>query len=41
MAENATDHEALAGLDERLRAVVAEKDALEEDWLAAAEVVEG
>jgi ABC transport system ATP-binding/permease protein len=41
MAENATDHEALASLDERLRSVVAEKESLEEEWLAAAEVAEG
>jgi ABC transport system ATP-binding/permease protein len=41
MAENATDHEALAALDERLRAVVAEKESLEEEWLVAAEVAEG
>ena len=41
MAENATDHAALAALDERLRAVVAEKESLEEEWLVAAEVAEG
>jgi ABC transport system ATP-binding/permease protein len=41
MAENATDHAALATLDERLRAVVAEKESLEEEWLVAAEVAEG
>jgi len=41
MAENATDHSALAALDERLRAVVAEKESLEEEWLVAAEVAEG
>jgi len=40
MAEKATDHEALVGLDERLRAVVAERASLEEEWLAAAEVAE-
>ncbi len=40
MAEQATDHEALVGLDERLRAVVAERASLEEEWLAAAEVAE-
>jgi ABC transport system ATP-binding/permease protein len=41
MAEHATDHEALASLDERLRGVVAEKESLEEEWLVAAEVAEG
>jgi ATP-binding cassette subfamily F protein uup len=41
MAENATDHEALASLDKRLRGVVAEKESLEEEWLTAAEVAEG
>jgi ABC transport system ATP-binding/permease protein len=41
MAENATDHAALASLDERLRGVVAEKESLEEEWLTAAEVAEG
>jgi ABC transport system ATP-binding/permease protein len=40
MAEQATDHEALVGLDERLRVVVAEREALEEQWLAAAEAAE-
>jgi ABC transport system ATP-binding/permease protein len=40
MADNATDYEALAGLDERLRSLLAEKDALEEEWLAAAEVAD-
>ncbi|MGH3354936.1 MAG: ABC-F family ATP-binding cassette domain-containing protein [Nocardioidaceae bacterium] len=39
MAEHATDHAVLVGIDERLRAVVAEKDSLEEAWLAAAEVI--
>jgi ABC transport system ATP-binding/permease protein len=41
MAEKATDYEALAGLDARLGDVVAEKAALEEEWLVAAEVAEG
>jgi ATP-binding cassette subfamily F protein uup len=40
LAENATDHEHLVELDARLRAVVAEREALEEEWLAAAEVVD-
>jgi ABC transport system ATP-binding/permease protein len=41
MAEKAADHEALADLDERLRDVVAERESLEEAWLAAAEQAEG
>ena len=41
MAEKATDFEALADLDARLREVVAEKEELEEEWLLAAEVAEG
>jgi ABC transport system ATP-binding/permease protein len=41
MARQATDHEALVGLDERLREVLAEKESLEEAWLTAAEVAEG
>jgi ABC transport system ATP-binding/permease protein len=40
MADQATDHEALVDLDERLRAVVAERESLEEEWLAAAEIAE-
>jgi ABC transport system ATP-binding/permease protein len=40
MAEHATDHEALTGLDERLRGVAAEKESLEEAWLAAADAVD-
>jgi ABC transport system ATP-binding/permease protein len=39
MAANATDHETVLRLDERLRAVHAEREAVEEEWLAAAEVV--
>jgi ABC transport system ATP-binding/permease protein len=41
MAAKATEYEALADLDARLRDVVAEKGALEEEWLAAAEVADG
>jgi ATP-binding cassette subfamily F protein uup len=41
MAENATDHEALVDLDTRLRALLAEKEQLEEAWLAAAELADG
>lgn len=37
MAEKATDHQAVLALDERLRALVAEREALEEAWLEAAE----
>src|SRR4051794_4522835 len=36
MAANATDYERVAALDERLRALAAEKLALEEEWLALA-----
>ena len=38
LAANATDHEAVLRLDERLRALHAEREALEEEWLAAAEI---
>ncbi|WP_159806057.1 ABC-F family ATP-binding cassette domain-containing protein [Cellulomonas citrea] len=38
MAEQATDHAAVLALDTRLRALAAERDELEEQWLAAAEV---
>ncbi len=37
MAEKATDHAAVAKLDAELREVSAEKEALEEAWLEAAE----
>ena len=37
LAEQATDHEAVLRLDERLRAVHAERESLEEEWLQAAE----
>jgi ATP-binding cassette subfamily F protein uup len=37
LAEKATDHEAVLALDARLRGVVAEREGLEEQWLAAAE----
>jgi ABC transport system ATP-binding/permease protein len=40
MAANATDHEALVELDTRLRGVLAEKEELEEAWLAAAEAAD-
>ncbi|HEY6796582.1 MAG TPA: ABC-F family ATP-binding cassette domain-containing protein [Kineosporiaceae bacterium] len=38
LAAHATDHEVVARLDERLRAVHSEREALEEEWLQAAEV---
>ncbi len=38
LAERATDHEAVLGLDGRLRAVVAEREQLEHAWLEAAEI---
>jgi len=37
MAEKATDHEAVLALDGRLRTLQAERDGLEEEWLALAE----
>ncbi|MFN8076778.1 MAG: ABC-F family ATP-binding cassette domain-containing protein [Kineosporiaceae bacterium] len=40
MAEQATDHAAILSLDAKLRALVAEREALEEEWLAAAELVD-
>ena len=40
LAAAATDHARVLELDERLRAVLAEKDQVETDWLAAAEVAE-
>ena len=39
LAAHAADHERLVELGARLRAVVAEREALEEEWLAAAEIV--
>ncbi|SFK90493.1 ABC-F family ATP-binding cassette domain-containing protein [Geodermatophilus ruber] len=41
MAAAATDYAKVAELDTRLRAVLAEKDEVETDWLAAAEIAEG
>ncbi len=40
LAEHATDYEKLAELDVKLREVTAEKEALEEEWLEAASVLE-
>ena len=40
LAEHASDYERLAELDAALREVVAEKEALEEEWLEAASVLE-
>ncbi|MFP5334087.1 MAG: ABC-F family ATP-binding cassette domain-containing protein [Actinomycetes bacterium] len=39
LVERSTDHEAVAALDAELRALAREREALEEDWLAAAETV--
>ena len=39
LAEHADDYEMLAEIDERLRTLVAEKEALEEEWLEAASLV--
>jgi len=41
LAAAATDHAKVLELDTRLRELMAEKDRVETDWLAAAEVVEG
>ncbi len=40
MAAAATDHERVLGLDQELRALLAEKESLEEAWLEAAEAGE-
>ena len=40
MVEHAADYERLAAVDVRLREVAAEKDALEEEWLAAADLLD-
>ena len=39
LAEHAADFERLAELDARLRVVVTEREALEEEWLEAAELL--
>jgi ATP-binding cassette subfamily F protein uup len=41
LAAAATDHARVLELDSRLRALLAEKDDVETDWLAAAELAEG
>jgi ATP-binding cassette subfamily F protein uup len=41
LAAAATDHAKVLELDARLRELLAEKDRVESDWLAAAEVAEG
>jgi ATP-binding cassette subfamily F protein uup len=41
LAAHAADFEKLAELDARLREVVKEREALEEEWLEAAEAAEG
>ncbi|HSJ19381.1 MAG TPA: ABC-F family ATP-binding cassette domain-containing protein [Nocardioidaceae bacterium] len=40
LVEHASDYERLAGLNEELQKVLAEKEALEEEWLGAASVLE-
>ncbi|HSE70939.1 MAG TPA: ABC-F family ATP-binding cassette domain-containing protein [Nocardioidaceae bacterium] len=40
LAEHAADYEKLAELDDRLRELTAEKEALEEEWLEAASLLE-
>jgi ATP-binding cassette subfamily F protein uup len=40
MVEHASDYERLAAVDVRLREVAAEKQALEDEWLAAADLME-
>jgi ABC transport system ATP-binding/permease protein len=40
LAEHAADYERLAGLDAELREVVAQREALEEEWLEAATLLE-
>jgi ATP-binding cassette subfamily F protein uup len=40
LVEHASDYERLAEIDEELRSVVAEKDALEDEWLEAASVLD-
>ncbi|NUR72747.1 MAG: ABC-F family ATP-binding cassette domain-containing protein [Hamadaea sp.] len=39
LADNATDYEKVASLDADLRALIAEREALEEEWLTLAETV--
>jgi hypothetical protein len=41
MAEQASDHERILALNAELRAVTAERDALEETWLEQAELAGG
>jgi ATP-binding cassette subfamily F protein uup len=41
LAEHATDYEKVASLDADLRALHAEREALEEEWLMLAETVSG
>jgi DNA repair exonuclease SbcCD ATPase subunit len=40
LAEHASDYERLAELDARLRELVAQKEALEEEWLDAASLLD-
>lgn len=39
LVAQASDHEAVLALDARLRALIGERDALEMEWLTAAEQV--
>jgi ATP-binding cassette subfamily F protein uup len=41
LVEHADDYERLAAIDGRLRDLAADRSALEEEWLAAADVSEG
>ncbi len=41
LVEHAADYERLAAVDVQLRGLAAEKDALEEQWLEAASLLEG
>ena len=41
LVEHVSDHQRLTELDARLREVVAERETFEEEWLTAAEVLEG
>jgi ATP-binding cassette subfamily F protein uup len=40
LAEHAADYEKLAELDSRLRELLSQKEALEEEWLEAAALLE-
>jgi hypothetical protein len=40
MAAKASDHTAVLGLNDKLRAIVDEREALELEWLSVAEIVD-